>query len=54
MRYLRISRFERNTKSGDPFGVLEMMEISGSEYRHEGRFRFSAGIVIIGRAKGLM
>jgi hypothetical protein len=25
-----ISRFERNTKSGDPFGVPEMVETGGS------------------------
>ena len=49
-----ISRFERNTKSGDPFGVAKMTEISESEYRHEDAFPIATSIAIVGRVKRLL
>ena len=44
-----ISRFERNTRSRDPFGVPEVMQIAEStrDYAHP----IATGIVIMGRVK---
>jgi len=43
-----ISRFERNTKSGDPFGVPEMVQAGGSVSIRDDAFPIAASIAIVG------
>jgi len=49
-----ISRFERNTKSGDPFGVAEMVQPGGSESIRDDAFPIATSIAIVGRVKRLL
>ena len=43
-----ISGFERNTKSGDPFGVPEMVQAGGSEAIRDDAFPIATSIAIVG------
>ena len=46
-----ISRFERNTQSGKPFGVPEVMQIAEPESTRDDAHPIATGIVITGRVK---
>ena len=46
-----ISRFERNTRSRDPFGVPEVMQIAEPESTCDYAHPIATGIVIMGRVK---
>ena len=46
-----ISRFERNTRSRDPFGVPEVMQIAELESTRDYAHPIATGIVIMGRVK---
>ena len=46
-----ISRFERNTRSRDPFGVPEVMQIAEPEFTRDYAHPIATGIVIMGRVK---
>jgi hypothetical protein len=48
------SRFERNTQSGKPFGVPEVMQIAEPESTRDDAHPIATGIVIIGRVKRLL
>ncbi len=48
-----ISRFERNAKSGDPFGVPELVQAGGSVSIRDDAFPIATSIAIISRAKRL-
>ena len=46
-----ISRFERNTRSRDPFGVPAVMQIAEPESTRDYAHPIATGIVIMGRVK---
>jgi len=46
-----ISRFEQNTKSGDPFGLPEMVQAVGAESIRDDAFPIATSIAIIGSVK---
>ena len=48
-----ISRFERNTQSGDPFGVPEVMQTGESESIRDDAFPIATSVAIIGLMKRL-
>ena len=49
-----ISRFERNTKSGDPFGAPEMVQAGGSESIRNDAFLIATSSASVGRVKRLL
>jgi hypothetical protein len=46
-----ISRFERNTKSGDPFGAPEMMQIAEPESTRDDAYSIATSIAVVSRVK---